>query len=128
MLCRVLDKNHLPTDSTLSDYAINYYQKTLLPHPNKLAEAYFYKGKGYITHKQENNAMNCFLLAEQLFNANTSYELQGRTYSNIAYIHTSREQYDIAQNTYQKALKTFQKQGNTKHYAYTLLDIGNLYT
>ena len=126
LLFKTLNKKLLPLkpDSVIN-FSLNYYEEH--HYNDRLADCYLYKGRTYMYAFQFEKAMDYYLKAMDIAQANKDYLLLGRINSDIANIYTSQRDYSLARKKFKLAYEYFTRLKLQDKAFNLLLDIGRTY-
>lgn len=126
LLFEALDKTSksLEPDSVIN-FSIEYYKQKR--NTERLATAYFYKGRLFYSAFQYENASKYYLLALENLKGSNNYNLFARIYSDLGDICSAQNEYKEARDKYKQAIKYFESIGKLKEAFFDRIDIGNMY-
>lgn len=126
LLMEALDKKMLPfPKDSLLDFSIAYYQEH--PASNRLANCYLYKGRMYKSVFRYEEAMDCYLKAQDAIYKPDDYMLQGRINFDLGDIYNIQADYMQARKKYKITYGYFSKANFQPQAFYALLYIGRTY-
>lgn len=126
LITQAQDKEYIEhTSDSLINIAVRYFDKG--DNELRKAQAYYCKGRVLMDLSLFDQAIVCFLKAEDLVQKTTDYNLQARICNQLGDLYRKNSLYDITLTYYQKAHSCYMQDENLKGVAYALRDIGLTY-